>query len=330
MRVGIVGAGVMGQTHAAAWRQLGVDGLVVHERHSDHLAAFVASTGAQPATTLDALVSSVDLVDVCTPTPHHRDAVLAAAAAGRHVVCEKPIARTIADAEAMIAACRGAGVRFFVAHVVRYFPDYVAAQAQVAAGRIGRPAIVRLRRESFRPQDPGHWLFDERASGGVILDLMVHDFDYARWICGEVESVMARTVRDASGGEVDYAVALLRHASGALSHLTGAWAYPPPVFRTGFEVAGDGGLIEYESLDQEPIARYLLADHVVDSAKVGLPSSPTDDDPYLAELADFLRAIETGSEPRVSPEDGLAALRIGLAAIESSRTGQPVVPASVA
>jgi predicted dehydrogenase len=323
LRVGVVGGGFVAGVHLAAWRQLGARRLVVFDVHPERTRARASDVGAEPMDSLDDLIAAVDVVDVCTPTDSHRATVEAAAAAGRDVICEKPIARSLADALALSAACDRAGVRLLVAHVVRYFPEYAAAQAAVAAGRIGRPAVLRLRRESSRPRKGADsWIFDEARSGGLILDLMVHEFDFARWIAGEVESVMARQVRDASGHDVDFAVAILRHAGGALSHVTGAWSYPPPVFRTGFELAGDAGLIEYESVDQQPIVRYLHAGQPDEA--VGLPASPVAEDPFTLELADFARALATGTTPRVAVEDGIAALRVGLAAIESSRRGLPV------
>jgi myo-inositol 2-dehydrogenase/D-chiro-inositol 1-dehydrogenase len=323
LRVGVVGGGFIAGVHLAAWRQLGAARLVVFDVHPERTRARASGVGAEPMDSLAELIAAVDVVDVCTPTDTHRATVEAAAAAGRHVICEKPIARSLADAQALAEACDRAGVRLLVAHVVRYFPEYAAAQAAVAAGRIGRPAVLRLRRESSRPSKGAEsWLFDETRSGGLILDLMVHEFDFARWIAGEVESVMARHVRDASGRDVDFAVAILRHASGALTHVTGAWNYPPPVFRTGFELAGDAGLIEYESVDQQPIVRYLHAGQPDEA--LGLPASPVGEDPFTLQLADFARAFVTGAPARVAVEDGIAALRVGLAAIESSRRGRPV------
>jgi predicted dehydrogenase len=328
-RVGVVGAGFIARAHLVAWRRLGVGQLVVFDHHPERAAASAAEAQAEGASTLPELIAGVDVVDICTPTDDHRATAEAAAAAGRHVICEKPIARTLTDALAITDACRRAGVRLFVGHVVRYFPEYAAAQAAVAEGRIGRPAVLRLRRESSLPNKvTTSWIFDEERSGGMIVDLMIHDFDVARWIAGEVESVMARRVRDASGCDVDYAVAILRHASGALSHVTGAWSYPPPVFRTGFELAGDGGLIEYESVDQQSIARYL-APGTGDEA-LGLPASPLADDPFTVELGDFARALANADAPRVSAEDAIAALSIALAAAESSRLARPVRIADVA
>jgi predicted dehydrogenase len=326
--VGIVGAGFIGGVHAAAWRSLGVRRLVIEDPHESCARRVAGPVGAETATDLEELVRSVDIVDICTPTNLHRAGVEAAARGGRPVICEKPIARTIVDAEAMVAACARAKVPLFIAHVVRYFNEYAAAKDAIDAGRIGRPAVLRLRRESFRPmRGQGHWLLDEAKSGGLILDLMIHDLDYARYVAGEVETVMARQARGNGGAGVEFAVAILRHSAGALTHVTAAWSYPPPVFRTGFELAGDGGLIEFESVDQRPITRYLLAEAEGVGPAVGIPTSPVDEDPYAAELADFLAAITTGRATRVAAADGVAALRIALAARESSRLGRPVAVA---
>ena len=225
----------------------------------------------------------------------------------------------------MIAACRTAGVPFFVAHVVRYVNEYAAAKQAVEAGRVGRLAIIRLRRESARPNKPADdWFFDPARSGGVMMDLLVHDYDYARYLAGDVESVWARTVRDASGADVDFGFAVMRHVSGAITHIAGGWVYPWPVFRTGFEIAGDGGLIQYESSDAAPVTPYLIGERNGGEAGTGLPDSPVAENPWALELADFVAAIQGNRPPRVSAEDGLEAVRIANAVIESSVSGRPV------
>ena len=120
--------------------------------------------------------------------------------------------------------------------------------------------MLRLARGSYRPKQPaGNWFLDVEKSGGLLLDLMIHDFDYARWVAGEVESVFARSIGSPRPGRarVDYGLAILRHRGGALSHVAGAWAYPPPTFRTGLEIAGDGGLIEFDSTATAPIELLL-------------------------------------------------------------------------
>jgi predicted dehydrogenase len=226
----------------------------------------------------------------------------------------------------MIAACRTAGVQLLVAHVVRFFPEYALAKATVASGQIGRPAVIRLTRGSFRPKKTvGNWCLDFEKSGGMMLDLMIHDFDYARWIAGEVESVFAKNVGGAHpNAPVEYGLAILKHKSGALSHIAGAWAYPPPTFRTGLEIAGDRGLIEFDSEATAPIRMLLQKSGDTSSPDVGLPASPLSESPYTTQIKEFYAALAGGKPARVSAEDGLAAVQIGLAAIESARTGQAV------
>ncbi len=325
VRVGLVGAGFMGEAHAAAWRSLGVASLAIHDSVPAAAERLAARFGATAAPSLGDLFQGSDVVDVCTPTHLHRQVVEAAAAALRPVICEKPLARTVEDGEAMTSACRAAGVPLFVAHVVRYINEYVAARQAVEAGRVGRLAVVRLRRELSRPKKPAdHWFFDPDKSGGVMMDLLVHDYDYARYLAGDVESVWARTVRDASGADVDYGFAVLRHVSGAITHVSGGWVYPSPVFRTGFEVAGDGGLIQYESTDSIAVTPYLVGEREAGEASTGLPDSPVAENPWALELADFVASIQGGGPPRVTAEDGLEAVRIATAVIDSARTGRPV------
>jgi predicted dehydrogenase len=221
---------------------------------------------------LDDLLGACDVVDVCAPTHLHREVVEATAAAGRPVICEKPLARTVEDGEAMIAACRAAGVPLFVAHVVRYINEYVAAKEAVEAGRVGRLAVVRLRRESSRPNKPAdHWFFDPGKSGGMMMDLLVHDYDYARYL------------------------------------------------------AGDEGLIQYDSTDAVPVTSYLVGKRDEGEASTGLPNSPVAENPWALELADFVTSIQGGGPPRVTAEDGLEAVRIASSVIESARTGRPVM-----
>jgi predicted dehydrogenase len=100
--------------------------------------------------------------------------------------------------------------------------------------------VLRLARGSYRPKKPeGNWFLDEEKSGGILMDFMIHDYDYARWIAGEVESVFAQKIAADQTASVDYGLVILRHTGGALSHIAGSWAYPPPTaFRTGFEIAG--------------------------------------------------------------------------------------------
>ncbi len=326
LRVGIVGAGFMGAYHTAGWSKTPVELVGFHSLNQGQIDQLIAQYGGRTFATLDALLDAVDVVDICTPTHLHYEMVLQAAAKGKHIVCEKPLARTAEQGEALVAACRQAGVTLLVAHVVRFFPEYAQAKAIVERGEIGRVGVVRLKRVSFQPKRPeDNWFLDVAKSGGMILDLMIHDLDYARWVAGEVESVFAKSVRSARpGAPGDYALAILRHRDGALSHVEGGWAYPPPMFRTSLEIAGDGGLIEHPAGSSTALSVHLMAREEGGAPDIAVPRSPLLEDPYVVEIKHFYEVLAHGVTPRVSAEDGLAALKLALAAIESTQTGQPV------
>ena len=331
MRVGIVGAGFMGTTHAAGWAETPAQIAGFIAETNNEAGKLAEKYNAKVYSSLDKMLPEVEVVDICSPTHLHNEMVLKAAAAGKHIICEKPLARTAKQAQEMVAACKGAGVQLLVAHVVRFFPEYALAQSAVAEGQIGRPGVIRLHRGSYRPKKPaGNWFLDEKKSGGILMDLMIHDYDYARWIAGDVESVSARRVTEAHpDAPVDYGLVILSHRSGALSHISGAWAYPPPTFRTKLEIAGDRGLIEFASDDTAPIQNLILKSDT-DAPDVALPSSPLSESPYTTQIKEFYRALVDGETPRVTATDGLRAVQIAEAAIQSAHSGQPVTIQSLA
>jgi len=257
--------------------------------------------------------------------------VLQAAAAGKHIVCEKPLARTSAQGREMIQACEQANVQLLVAHVLRFSPEYVQAKAIVERGDIGQVAVQRFMRCSALPNwAADNWLMDMEKSGGMLLDLMIHDFDYARWVAGDVETVYAKSLRGQHPEAVeDYALVILKHTNGAISNVEGGWAYAPGMFRTGFEIAGDAGLIEHPPDHSTPLTIHMKQKGEV-ATDVLVPTSPLTEDPYFTQIKHFYDVLTAGVAPRVTAEDGLAAVQIGLAAIESVRTGRPVQIAEVA
>jgi myo-inositol 2-dehydrogenase / D-chiro-inositol 1-dehydrogenase len=325
LRVGIVGVGLMGSVHAAAWASLPVKIAGFHGLNVERGKQLTEQFGGTLYSTFDSLITDVDVVDICTPTYLHHDMVIAAAQARKQIICEKPLALTVADGQGMIAACESAGVHLLIGQVVRFFPEYALAKATVERGEIGSVAVVRLTRASAHPRwSEDNWLMNVSKSGGMMFDLMVHDFDYARWVAGDVEAVYAKSVRtrtpDAPG---DYAHAILTHTNGALSHIEGGWAYPPPMFRTALEIAGDRGLIEHPAGSSVPVGV-----HLTDAGSGGIntvPSSPLLEDPYAAEIRHFYEIL-TGAHTdlRVTAHDALQAVRIALAAVRSAQTGKRV------
>jgi predicted dehydrogenase len=326
MKVGIVGAGFMGTTHAAGWAETPAEIVGFIAETTQESGALAKRYNAKVYPSLDTMLPDVDVIDICSPTHLHYEMVLKATEAGKHIVCEKPLARTTAQAQEIVSACEKAGVQLLVAHVVRFFPEYTLARSAVLEGQVGKPAVIRLHRGSYRPKKPaGNWFLDEEKSGGILMDLMIHDYDYARWVAGEVESVSARRVTELHpDAPVDYGLVILSHRSGALSHIAGAWAYPPPTFRTHLEIAGDRGLIEFDSEGTAPIQNLILKTGGSDAPDVALPSSPVSESPYTTQIKEFYNALAEGKTTRVSATDGLAAVQIAEAALESAHTGQPV------
>lgn len=317
MRVGIIGAGSMGEAHAAGWAATpAVIGgfLTLTPGSAAELAATYHATVYED---MAALLADVDVVSVCTPTDLHHQQVLEVAAAGKHIVIEKPLSLTVEQGADMIRACQQAGVRLLMAHVLRFFPEYARIRATVDSNTIGQPAVLRLFRRSSLPRKArDNWFIEPERSGGVIQDLMIHDLDFARWIAGDVTQVYAR-----HNGH--HALVILTHTSGAISNIEGSWAYPPPVFWTGVEVVGTDGLLQYDSR-QAAIVTHLHQSTDDHKPEATLPALPLAESPYITQIKAFYAALTTNTPLPVSAEDGLVAVQIARAALESAHTGQAI------
>ncbi len=332
-RVALVGAGGMAGMHASCYKQIANAELAgVLDIRPDAAQELALRHGVKAFTDFGAMLTELrpDVVDVCCPTPWHADYVCQAAQrAGelgiRGIVTEKPMARTLADCDRMAEACERAGVPLFVAQVVRFFPEFVAANRAVREGAVGQPAAIRTRRGGAMPHAWNDWYGKFDLSGGCVLDLMIHDFDWLRWTFGEVERVFAKGTGASRLPDLDYALVTLRFRSGAIGHVEGTWA-DPSGFRVALEIAGDAGLLEYNfnQPTNAPLRSALTTTGGEARAGVAVPESPTSVNPYQAELAHFLDCLETGATPDILPADGRAAVQIALAALESIATGQPI------
>jgi len=333
LRVGLVGAGGMASMHARCYDSIANAHLVgVFDIRPEAAMDLAAKHGARPFDDFSAMLTELrpNIVDVCCPTPWHAgyvcDAAKRAAELGiRGITTEKPMARTVDECLRMTAACHEAGVPLFVAHVVRFFPEFALAKREVDAGAVGAPAAIRTRRGGPMPRAWNDWYGDFSLSGGCILDLIIHDFDWLRWTFGEIERVYARGLKNTHLPAFDYALVTLRFASGAIAHVEGTWA-DPGGFKATLEIAGDRGLLEYNFNQPTGIPfRAALTSGDGPLAGVALPESPVAVNPYQAELQHFVDCIEAGVAPSITPEDGTAAVRIAMAALESIETGKPVL-----
>jgi len=325
-RIGLVGAGGIAYAHMPGLLRLGSVVVYAQDGAPELAAAFApaasaAGTSITVVDSLDDLLAAVDLVDVVTPTFTHAEVVRAALAAGKDVVSEKPLARTDADAADLVERAREAGRQLYPAHVVRFFPAYVRLKEAVTTGLLGDLAVLRfVRSGAFPTRTP--WFADRALSGGIVMDQMIHDIDIARWVAGEVVRVSAVSVRGGTDAEpVEAAHVLLTHASGAISHVAGIWGPQHLGFSTEYSVTGTLGSLSHSSRAEQDYVADLAAPEALDGF---LPQVDPADDPYGTELAEFVAAFAGGTAPRVTAQDGVAAVRIANAALESLETGQPV------
>ena len=275
---------------------------------------------------LDAMLEckGLDAVVIATPDKFHAAAVKTVTAAGKDMLCEKPLALTLADAHELLEAVSKAGVRLQVGHMRRYDAAYSAAMKRIEAGEIGVPVIFK---SIGRDKDgPPLSAYQSNLGGMLFYTNTIHDFDLARWLMqDEVSEVHAYTTvairpEVAQFGDVVASVVNLKFDHGAIgnieSHAQAVYGYD---VRT--EIVGSKGSILVGSLHQTP-ATFLsshgssqpIADHFL----------TTFADAYLAEIQDFVDAMLKDRQPRVSGEDGLKALAIAAAAENSHLQAKPV------
>lgn len=321
----VLGAGTIGTIHALASLETPAAQVrAVWSRTPSRADELAAHLGSPSYVELEAALAApgVEAAVIATPTFLHEEYALAAARAGRHVICEKPLARELGAADAIIAACEEAGVRLLVAHVVRFFPDLAALHKAVVERRVGTPAVARISRAAPFPHGRDEWHSRLRVSGGAAFDMGIHDLDWLLWTFGPARRVYSRGLYLRDLPFLDYALTTVRHTSGVIAHVESSWAETGG-FRVRAEVAGDGGLLAYDSHRSTPISVDLHEEPEVPPG-VAVPTTHTAVSPYVAQLEHLARCIRGVEAPLVTPEAAYEALRLGLAALESIETGLPV------
>jgi scyllo-inositol 2-dehydrogenase (NAD+) len=271
---------------------------------------------------------AVDAVVVVSPTHTHRDIVVEAAAAGKPTFCEKPLALSLAESREMQAAVERHGTFFQMGFMRRFDPGYAAAKRQVDEGRIGTPVVFKS--TSRDPFPPSLEYANPASSGGILVDMGIHDFDLARWFMGDVASVAAiggtlAFPELATVGDLDNAIATLRFANGRLGVVdltrNGCYGYD-----ISTELLGTEGTVRVGYLRETPLLVMTKQGVTHDTVPYFMERFER---AYTLQLQDFARNVLTGAEPPITIADGVEALRVALAATAACRSGQPVDVAAV-
>jgi predicted dehydrogenase len=332
MRIGIIGLGMMGRTHYEAYQGIaGAQVVAVADQDPKRAAGDLSGTAGNvlkegltrlPMDKIRGTTSAaeligmkeLDVVDVCVPTTQHVEVAIEAIKAGKHVLCEKPLARTSGEAERIAAAARSAKSMFMPAMCMRFWPQWTWLKKAVTEKRYGKVLAATFRRVASMP--PG-WYGDGKISGGAALDLHIHDTDFIQYVFGMPRGVASRGYSKASG-EIDHIATHYLYDEIPLVTAEGGWALAD----------GYGFTMQYTVNFQSATADFDLAREQPLKLTQSGKTEPIDAGSgygYAAELRYFLDCVKTGQRPSVvTADDGVRSIRIVEAEVQSVRSGQVV------
>ena len=332
---GVIGAGLFGENHALAYSRLpGVDLVAVCDSNEERAIEVADKYGATSYyTNYTELLARPDIaaVSIATPDFAHREIALAAAKAGKHILCEKPLALTIEDSQAIVDAARENGVKLMVDFHNRVNPPFVAVKEGIDAGEIGEPAYayVRLSNTTFVPMEMLSWA----GQSSALWFLASHTVDLMRFLLDDevrrVYAVKRDGILRAKGIDTsDFHIAIAEFAKGTVVTFENAWILPrsqPMVFDFKLELLGSEG-----AMYANPSHHGALEKHVNSAMTYSdvLGVTPTGDSRVggfvLESIARFVDAVLEDKPVLATGEDGVAVTRVLLAMEESAKTGQAV------
>ena len=334
MKIGIVGFGFMGRAHLEQYQTIpGARVVAVAARHLKSLAdssgaysniegvgqGRLDTSGVRLAADWRELLAmkDVDVVDVCSPTPTHLEIVTAALKAGKHVLCEKPVGRTLKETQQIAVAGAKAKGLFMPAMVMRFWPEWVWLKQVIEKGRYGRVLSASFQRLSPLPPKT-RWTRDGKASGGALLDLHIHDTDFIYWLFGMPRAIFSRGYSFVSG-EADHVVTQYVYDKVPLVTAEGGWTLDDGMkFAMRYRVKFERATAEFD-LSRKPT---LLVAH---KGRVEQPRGVMEGDAYRAELAYFLECVRQSAKPEgMMAQDSVRVMRIIAAEQESVGRGAVV------
>ena len=338
VRVGIIGSGFVANIHALGLHHVPNAEIVAVAGKTPGNAAEFAGRHHIPSAYDDYREllerADVDAITVAVPNYLHEEIVTAAAAAGKHIMCEKPFARTIQEAERMLAAVRQAGVKLVYGEMLCFAPKYVRAKRLIDEGAFGRVFLVRQSEQHDGPHSP--WFWDVNLSGGgVLLDMGCHSIEFARWMLGKpkVTSVVASMGTFVHQGRTlgeDHSVTIIKFENGAMSISENSWC------KTGgiddrCQIMGTHGntdvdLIRGNALITHSKTGYGYAVEKADTT-VGWTFTGFEEEwnyGFPQEMQHFANVVQGLEEPIETGEDGLEVLKIMYAAYQSAGEGREI------
>ena len=321
---GLIGASTIASEHmiGAIRAQAGHDVMAVASSNPERGRKFAAQHEVNASyDSVDALLADprVAVVYVSTTNELHRDQVLAAAKAGKHVLCEKPLALSVADALQMSAACKAAGVVMATNHHLRNAATHRRIRELIKEGAIGKPLFARVFHAVYLPPHLQGWRLDKpQAGGGVILDITVHDVDTLRFLLDAepVEAVgMTQSASLAKEGLEDGVMSVLRFDNGVLAQLHDAFTVK--FAGNGIEVHGEAGSI----VGRNVMTQRGVGELVLRNADGEQAVAVAHENLYVRGVASFCAAMRGEGQPAATAEDGIRSLNAALAVVQACRTG---------
>ena len=311
--IGIVGAGRLSRVHLRHLSSIPDTSFVIFDQDPVRSETLAIEYTGTVAATFEDLLRQVDAVDIITPNDTHAHLALQSITAGKHTFIEKPLDVSTAAAKLAVEAATKSNVTVQVGQVLRYFSMYKKAHDLVKSGAVGTPAAIRMTRGGGMPGGEAGWFGDHKRSGGIFIDLAIHDLDWLLWTVGRVKEVYAKSVGAKTGHGPDYGLATLTFENGCVAHVESTWM-DNQESRTAFEICGPSGLLDFDSRNTPTLrtGSKLEQSH--------LPS----DDPFFQQLRDFVACARAGEPAKVSIEEAYRALELAEACRNSAITGKPV------
>ena len=320
--MGIVGSGYMGRTHAEACAESNnVTVKAIVSRKMEKAKALGSKWGANAYTSLEEMLKqeNIDIVDICYPTCCHKDLALQAAKAGKHILLEKPLASSLAEAEEIRKAVEKAGVKIMIAHVLRFVSPYKAMRDAVVEGKLGNIQLVSMHRVvPHRDQtkdksmaSSGEWSLDPDLYGSAVMDFNIHDFDYICWLMGKPKNIYSKGLKSAHGAW-DHVMSLIDYGNGKVAYTETSFDTPEGYIYMHALIKGDKGYLDFTTKPAPAVTLYTYDGQ--EPATFSLP----DRDPFQDEIEYFASCVEEDREPDlISFAEAETALKMSLAAKES-------------